>query len=195
MTDKGQRLGYIRVSTVDQKTDRQLDGIELDRVFSDHASGKSADRPQLLALLQYAREGDTVIVHSMDRLARNVDDLRRIVLEQVRRGIRVHFIKENLTFAGDDSPMAHLMLTVLGAVAQFERDLIKERQREGIALAKERGAYRGRSGKLSEAQIEEISQRLRSGEGRSKLAREFGVTRQTTYRHAPITCSTGDSVP
>src|SRR5690606_28953467 len=110
---------------------------------------KDTDRPQLKALLAYAREGDTIVIHSMDRLARNVDDLRRVVQEQTRRGIRVQFLKENLLFTGEDSPMANLMLTVLGAVGQFERELIRERQREGIALAKQRGVYRGRKRALS----------------------------------------------
>jgi DNA invertase Pin-like site-specific DNA recombinase len=137
----GQRIGYIRVSTLDQHVERQLDGVDLDRTFTDHASGKDAKRPQLDLLLRYVREGDTVIVHSMDRLARNLDDLRRIVRTLTDRGIKIQFLKENLTFTGDDSPMAQLLLSVMGAFAEFERNLIKERQREGIALAQKRGAY------------------------------------------------------
>ena len=146
MSSKGQRIGYVRVSRYDQNPDRQLEHLEVDRVFTDKASGKDTERPQLQALLCYAREGDTIVIHSMDRLGRNIDDLRRIVLSQTRRGVRIQFMKENLIFTGEESPMANLMLSVLGAVAQFERDLIKERQREGIALAKQRGAYTGRKG-------------------------------------------------
>src|SRR4051794_18110957 len=109
MSGKGQRIGYVRVSTYDQNADRQLEHLDVDRVFTDRASGKDTARPQLQALLAYAREGDTIVMHSMDRLARNVDDLRRIVGQQTKRGLRLHFVKENLTFTGEDSPMSHLM--------------------------------------------------------------------------------------
>lgn len=183
MSGKGQRIGYVRVSTLDQNTERQLEGVQLDRLFTDHASGKDTDRPQLKALLAYAREGDTIVVHSMDRLARNVDDLRRMVLEQTRRGIRVQFIKENLLFTGEDSPMANLMLTVLGAVGQFERELIRERQREGIALAKQRGVYRGRKRALSPERIVELRAHAAGGEKKARLAREFGISRETLYQY------------
>jgi DNA invertase Pin-like site-specific DNA recombinase len=133
-------------------------------------------------MLSYAREGDTIVVHSMDRLARNVDDLRRIVQQQTGRGVRMQFIKENLMFTGEDSPMANLMLSVLGAVAQFERDLIKERQREGIALAKQRGVYRGRKKALSEDRVAELRQRA-AKEKKATLAREFGISRETLYQY------------
>lgn len=183
MTAKGQRVGYIRVSSYDQSADRQLDGIELDRVFTDRASGKDTERPQLQALLAYAREGDTLVVHSMDRLARNVDDLRRIVQSQTQRGIHVRFEKENLSFTGESSPIADLMLSVLGAVAQFERDLIRERQREGIALAKLRGAYRGRRRALPPDKILELRQRVAAGEKKATVAREAGISRETLYQY------------
>jgi len=141
---KGQRIGCVRVSSVDQNTDRQLDGIELDRVFADKASGKNAgDRPQLQELLGYAREGDTIIVHSIDRLARNLDDLRRLVNDLTSRGVRIQFVKETLTFSGDDSPMSRLLLSMMGAFAEFERAIIRERQREGIEKAKKKGVYKG----------------------------------------------------
>src|SRR6478672_11550394 len=106
----GQRVGYVRVSTLDQRTDRQLDGVKVDRVFTDKASGKDVVRPQLDALLTFIRDGDTVVVHSMDRLARNLDDLRRIVQSLAKRGVQIEFVKESLTFTGEDSPMANLML-------------------------------------------------------------------------------------
>jgi DNA invertase Pin-like site-specific DNA recombinase len=183
MSTKGQRIGYVRVSTLDQNTDRQLDQVAVDRVFTDRASGRDAGRPQLQALLAYARDGDTVVVHSMDRLARNVDDLRRLVQEQTRRGVRVQFIKENLTFTGDDSPLADLMLSVLGAVGQFERDLIRERQREGIALARQRGAYRGRKPALPEETVAELRRRAAAGETKARLAREHGISRETLYQY------------
>lgn len=150
---KGHRIGYVRVSSYDQNPERQLEHIQVDKVFTDKASGKDTQRPQLDALLDFVREGDTVVVHSMDRLARNLDDLRRLVQKLAKRGIRVEFIKESLAFTGDDSPMANLMLSVMGAFAEFERALIHERQREGIALAKQRGAYRGRRKALSPKQV------------------------------------------
>lgn len=186
MSGKGQRIGYVRVSSYDQNAERQLEGVQLDRMFTDAASGKDTDRPQLAALISYAREGDTIIVHSMDRLARNVDDLRRLVLEQTRRGVRVQFIKESLFFTGEDSPMANLMLSVMGAFAEFERALIRERQREGIALAKQRGAYRGRKKSLSGEQIAELKRRVTAGEQKAKLAREFGVSRETLYQYLKL---------
>ncbi|MGT1782157.1 recombinase family protein, partial [Enterobacter hormaechei subsp. xiangfangensis] len=136
----GQRIGYVRVSSFDQNPERQLEQIQVDKVFTDKASGKDTRRPELERLLAFVREGDTVVVHSMDRLARNLDDLRRLVQGLTQRGVRIEFLKEHLTFTGEDSPMANLMLSVMGAFAEFERALIRERQREGIALAKQRGA-------------------------------------------------------
>lgn len=184
MASKGQRIGYVRVSSYDQNEARQLEGMgELDRTFVDKASGKNTERPKLQELLNYAREGDTIVVHSMDRLARNLDDLRQIVRTQTRRGICVQFIKGGLTFTGDDSPMANLMLSVLGGVAEFERDLIKERQQEGIALARKRGVYKGRKKSLSPEKIEELRQRAGNKEKKLHLAREYGISRETLYQY------------
>jgi DNA invertase Pin-like site-specific DNA recombinase len=180
---KGQIVGYIRVSTFDQNTDRQLEGVQLDKVFTDKASGKDTKRPELELLIQYVREGDTVVVHSMDRLARNLDDLRQTVQKLTGRGIRVQFIKENLIFTGEDSPMATLMLSVMGAFAEFERALIRERQLEGIALAKQRGVYRGRKRSLSSRDIAEVRRRIDAGEKKAKVAREYGISRETLYQY------------
>jgi DNA invertase Pin-like site-specific DNA recombinase len=146
----------VWVSTLDQNGQRQLDGLVLDRVFTDKASGRDTDRPQLTKLLRFARDGDTVVVHSMDRLARNLDDLRALVQRLTRKGVRVEFFKEHLLFTGEDSPMANLMLSVMGAFAEFERSLIRERQREGIALAKQRGAYKGRKKTLTPERAAEL---------------------------------------
>jgi DNA invertase Pin-like site-specific DNA recombinase len=181
-TIPGLKIGYLRVSSLDQNTARQLDGIPLDRSFTDHASGKDTKRPELAALLSFIREGDTLIVHSMDRLARNVDDLRAIVRDLTRRGVKVQFMREALTFTGDDSPMSNLLLSVLGAVAQFDRDLIRERQREGIELAKRRGAYKGGRYKFTQEQAAAVAARVAAGESPTELAREFNVHRQTIYR-------------
>jgi DNA invertase Pin-like site-specific DNA recombinase len=180
---KGQRIGYVRVSSFDQNPERQLEQVQVERVFTDKASGKDTQRPQLDALLAFARDGDTVVVHSMDRLARNLDDLRKIVQDLTKRGVRIEFVKEHLTFTGDDSPMANLMLSVMGAFAEFERALIRERQREGIALAKQRGVYRGRKKSLLPDQIIHLRQRAHAGEKKSVLAREYGISRETVYQY------------
>jgi len=171
------------VSTLDQNTARQLDGIAVDRTFTDKASGKDTRRPQLAAMIGFVRDGDTVVAHSMDRLARNLEDLRRIVRELTAKGVQVQFVKEQLTFTGEDTAMANLLLSVMGAFAEFERALIGERQREGITLAKARGAYRGRKKSLTEEQSLQLRQRAGAGEAKTMLAREFGVSRETVYQY------------
>ena len=180
---KGQLIGYIRVSTLDQNPDRQLEGFQLDKIFTDKASGKDQHRPHLKELMDYAREGDTVVVHSMDRLARNLDDLRRLVFSLTQRGIKVQFVKENLTFTGEDSPMANLLLSVMGAIAEFERTLIKERQREGIALAKQKGLYKGRKPKLSPEQIDELRKKVQETETKTQIAKDMNISRFSLYQY------------
>jgi DNA invertase Pin-like site-specific DNA recombinase len=179
----GQLVGYTRVSSLDQNVERQLDGVAVDRTFTDSASGRSAARPQLEAMLSFVRDGDTVIVHSMDRLARNLDDLRALVRTLTGRGVRVQFCKEQLTFTGEDTAMATLLLSVMGAFAEFERSLIRERQREGIALARKRGVYRGRPKALNAEQIAQLRARVAAGAPKALLAREFGVSRETVYQY------------
>jgi DNA invertase Pin-like site-specific DNA recombinase len=176
---KGRRVGYVRVSTLEQHTDRQLDGIELDRRFTDRASAKDATRPRLVALKRFVREGDVVVVHSMDRLARNLDDLRQTVKELTARGVRIEFVKEGLKFTGEDLPMTHLMLSAMGAFAEFERALLRERQREGITLAKQRGAYRGRKPSLDAQGIAKLKRRVAKGERKSEIALDMGICRET----------------
>lgn len=177
----GQQVGYIRVSSVDQNTARQLDGVVLDRKFEDKASGKDVKRPELVACLSHLRDGDTLHVHSMDRLSRNLDDLRRVVKDLTGRGVVVVFHKENLTLAGEDSPMQNLLLSMLGAVAEFERAIILERQREGIAIAKAEGVYKGRKPSLNHEQIAELRRRAVAGQSKTALAAEFKISRQSVY--------------
>jgi DNA invertase Pin-like site-specific DNA recombinase len=179
----GQRIGYVRVSTLDQNDQRQLEGQVLDQVFTDQASGKNTQRPKLEELIRFARAGDTVVVHSMDRLARNLDDLRSVVQTLTGKGTRVEFAKEGLVFTGEDSPMANLMLSVMGAFAEFERSLIKERQREGIALAKTRGVYKGRKRKLDPEKVAEMVAQAAAGIPKAQLAREYGLSRETVYQY------------
>jgi DNA invertase Pin-like site-specific DNA recombinase len=183
---KGQRIGYIRVSSFEQNPERQLENTQVDKTFTDKASGKDVQRPALDALKSFVRDGDTVVVHSMDRLARNLDNLRRLVQELTKRGIRIEFVKENLTFTGEESPMANLMLSVMGAFAEFERELIRERQREGIALAKQRGAYQGRKKVLSPDQVTILRQRVAVGEQKAKIARDIGISRETLYQYLRV---------
>jgi DNA invertase Pin-like site-specific DNA recombinase len=180
-----QRIGYIRVSSLDQNAERQLDGIHLDKVFTDKASGKDTNRPQLQDALDHARAGDTLIVHSMDRLARNVEDMLRLVREMNGRGVSVEFIKENMRFTADsEDPRSTLMFTMLSAFAQFERSLIRERQREGIALAKAKGTvYKGRKPALNAERIAQLREQAATGANRTKLAKEFGISRETLYQY------------
>lgn len=180
---KGQKIGYIRVSSLLQNTDRQLDGLALDKVFTDKLSGKDTNRPQLAMMMQFAREGDTVMVHSMDRLARNLDDLRKIVKDLTGRGVAVQFVKENLTFTGEKDHMAELLLNIMGAFAQFERSLIKERQLEGTAVAKAKGKYKGRKRTVTEANVEEMKARVAKGEKKAQIARDLGISRETLYQY------------
>jgi DNA invertase Pin-like site-specific DNA recombinase len=182
----GKRVGYIRVSSIDQNAERQLDGVDLDKRFTDKASGKDTKRVQLQAALDYLRDGDVLVVHSMDRLARNLDDLRKIATDLTGRGVTVEFEKEGLTFTGDDNAMSKLLLSVMGAFAEFERSLLKERQREGIAIAKRNGVYRGRKPVLGPERVKELRARVTSGEKRAALAREFGISRETLYQYAPV---------
>ncbi|WP_161883539.1 recombinase family protein [Deinococcus alpinitundrae] len=183
----GKTLGYVLISSVDQNIERQLEGLKLNKTFTDKASGKDAKRPQLVALLDDARDGDTVLVHSMNRLARNLDDLRHIVQTLTRKGVQVQFLKEGLTFSGEDSAMSQLLLSVMGAFAEFERALIRERQREGIALAKKKGVYKGRRKVLDAVQVQNVRERVQAGESKSALARELGISRETLYRYLAST--------
>jgi DNA invertase Pin-like site-specific DNA recombinase len=162
-----------------------LDGFDLDKRFSDKASGKDSKRPQLQNALEYLREGDVLVVHSMDRLARNLDDLRKIVLGLTGRGIAVEFEKERLTFTGESSAMSNLLLNVMGAFAEFERSLIKERLRERIALAKRKGVYKGRKPSLTGERVIELRRRVQAGEKKAALAREFGISREMLYSYVP----------
>ena len=180
---KGQRIGYIRVSTFDQNPARQLEHIKVDKTFTDKASGKDIKRPALEALLNFVREGDTIVVHSMDRLARNLVDLLCLVQKTNQRGIHIEFVKENLTFTGDDSPISKLLLSVVGAFAECERSFIKDRQMEGIALAKKRGVYKGRKAVLSRDQVEQIKERIANGDKKSHIARDFSISRETLYQY------------
>lgn len=184
MERTGRTLGYRRVSSLEQNTARQLDGIALDVEFEDKASGKDTARPELLALLKTAYRGDKVVVHSMDRLARNLKDLKEIVTGLVAKGVQVQFVKENLTFSGKADPYSELMLNMMGSFAEFERSLIRARQQEGIALKKAAGGYAGKGRKktITDAQITEIRTRVAAGEKKTKIAADLGISRESIYK-------------
>jgi len=180
----GKRIGYIRVSTTDQNPDRQLENVQLDKRFIEYASAKSTNRPQLKAMLEFVREDDTVVVHSMDRLARNLHDLKHLVDSLVSKKIQVHFVKENLIFSGENSATSNLVLHLMGAFAEFEYAFIHERQREGIEIAKKRGRFKGRKKKLDEVKVEDLRIRLLcTRESKTKIAKDLGISRFTLYRY------------
>lgn len=174
-------VAYRRVSSTDQRTDRQLDGMTFDEEFEDKASGGTTKRPELDACRKFLRKGDMLHVHSIDRLCRNLADLQKIVTDLTGKGVAIHFHKENLIFTGEKNPMNILTMQLLGAVAEFEKALINERQREGIAAAKAKGKHMGRKCLLTADQMAEIRRRAAAGEQKLDLAREYGVARQTIY--------------
>lgn len=182
----GQKIGYARVSSKDQNLDRQLVALKKEkvfRVFTDTVSGSSPQRPGLDGALNYVRAGDQLIVVSMDRLARSLIDLHRLVDELTERGVSVKFLKEGQTYSLDSSPVAKLMLGLLGSVAEFERSIIRERQAEGIAKAKARGVYKGRAKVLNEEQVVQAREWVGEGIPKAEVARRLGIGRTTLYKY------------
>lgn len=190
---KVQTVGYVRVSSLDQNTERQLDGVALDKVFTDRLTGATKDRPQLVQMLDYVRYGDMVVVHSLDRLARNFDDLLEIINQLAKKGVTFKSLQENITINGTNtSPIDTLILHIFGAIAQFNRSLIREAQREGVAKAKQKGVYRGRKSVLTPqvvTQIEKLlAQRNSSVENYKKIshndiAKQVGISKSSLYRY------------
>jgi len=181
----GKRIVYIRVSTADQNPDRQLEGVQIDKKFIEYATARDTKRPQLQMMLDYAREDDMIIAHSMDRLARNLKDLKALIEGLVERRIQVHFVKENLTFThGKESAMSNLLLNIMGAFAEFEHAFILERTREGIAIAKKMGRYRCRGLKISGPRLDELKNELtNTRKTKCQISEDFGITRHTLYNY------------
>lgn len=183
---KGQIVGYARVSSADQNLARQLEQLKsenTDKIFEDKASGATTKRPAFQQMMEYVREGDTIVVCSMDRLARNLTDLLNTTKELQAKGVSIRFLKESifLDASGNDVAMTKLLMSMLGAVAEFERSMIRERQREGIELAKKRGVYKGRK-PTDAAIIEKAREKINLGIPLAKVAREAGIARSTLYR-------------
>lgn len=177
----GQNIGYIRVSSDGQNTARQLDGIKIDKEFIDTMTGSIRSRPQLEECLNYVRKGDTLHVHSIDRLARNLRDLQEIIDGLVCKDITVKFHAENLTFTGDDSPMSKLTLHLMGAFAEFERTITRTRQREGIDSAKKEGKHLGRP-KLDKTLSTQAKQLKENGLSVVEISSKMSLSRPSVYK-------------
>lgn len=172
-------LGYVRVSTVEQNEARQLVTMEkydVEKVFTEKVSAKDTNRPQLQELLDYVREGDTVVIHDFSRLARSTKDLLDIVELLENKGVILISAKENIDTS---TPTGKLMLTMIGAINEFERTNLLERQREGIAIAKAEGKYKGRK-EVKVDNFEEYYNKYKNRDlNKSQLAKELGVSRPT----------------
>lgn len=188
------RIGYVRVSSLDQNPDRQIEDLkaqQAEKIFMDKVSGKNTDRPELQRMLSFIREGDTLIVHSLDRLARNLADLLTMVQDLTCHGVSVIFLNERLSFeaGADASPTSKLMLSMIGAFAEFERSMIRRRQAEGIALAKERGVYKGRPRSISDETLETVNALVEQGVPLATAAKKVGISRSTVYRYLQMNTS------
>lgn len=187
-TRKGQTIAYLRVSSVEQNLDRQEALKEgADKVFEEKASAGSRERPVLNQMLDWVRDGDTVRVWSIDRLARSLADLDGIVNQLKSKGVAVEFVKEGMIFDphATDGAQDHfktLLFQILGSFAQFERAMIRSRQAEGIAKAKARGAYKGRKPVITDELVERARGLIATGVPKTRVAKELGVSRQTLYK-------------
>lgn len=180
----GQTVAYVRVSSADQNTDRQtFDGVQINKTFTDKCSGGTRNRPALTEMLEYVRDGDTIVCHSIDRFARDLQDLMELVKELTARGVGVRFMNENLTFTGNENPMQTMILQVMGSFAQFERSMIRERQKEGQIAARAKGKLPGRKKTLSPEQINELHARIDAKEPKTQIAKALGISRATLYAY------------
>lgn len=200
--NKAQTVGYVRVSSDGQNIDRQLDGVEIDKVFIDRVSGSKKNRPELNRLLEYVRDGDTVVIHSLDRLARDLGHLIEITKKFNDKGVTLRSLKENLFFdARSSNPLNQFLFHVIGAVAEFNRSLIREAQKEGIEKAKKRGVYKGRKPSLSDEQVQKlrdfIAEKNKSAENYKSMkwkdiAVDLGVSESTVFRYASMISKSED---
>jgi len=178
------KVAYRRVSTSDQSVDRQLPDEHFDKVFEDTASGNSVTRDGLARAMEYLRPGDVLVIHSIDRLARNLSDLERLVNYFVSVGVRIDFRSEKLSFKPDSNsdPVSKMMLQMIGAISEFERSILKERQKEGISAAIAAGKKFGRPKLLNDSQLRSLKAKRGSGATIRQLQDEFNLSRSTVYR-------------
>lgn len=177
------KFGYARVSSKDQNLERQLEVLEplgLNKIFREKVSGKDNDRPQLKLMLELVGDGDEIYVKSLDRMARSLRGFMDIWEEVKEKGAKLHIIDLGLTL--DDKPMTNFYVTIMAAVAELERGMIRERQREGIAIAKEKGSYKGVGRKKNEEKREQIIRLRGKGITVDETARLVGVDRRTVFR-------------
>lgn len=173
-------IGYIRVSSHTQNDARQLDGVKLKKVYREAASGKNTDRKELQALLDYIREGDSVAVHELSRIGRNLADINSIIETIINKGASILFVKENLEFKKDSNDMvSKLMLQMLGSFYEFERDIILERQREGIEKAKAAGKYKGGKRRIDTQAVKRL---LDEGMSLGKIATHLSISKSSVQR-------------
>ena len=176
----GKKIGYLRVSTLLKNEDRRLSGIELDKEFIEKASARDTNRPVLKTMLDFVREGDEVYIHDTSRLARNLSDLQSPVETITGKGAVLKFVKESLTFTSDrNDPMSELLLNLLGSVYTFERQILLERQREGVQIPKQAGKYTGREKSIDTG---EILRTLESGLSMRKTAEKLGISLGSVQR-------------
>ena len=181
-----QRVAYVRVSSAGQHLDRQLEAIgHADKTYREYQSAATASaRPQLREALDYVREGDTLAVASIDRLARSLRDMLEIMEELEEKGVSVEFVSQGLTIRPDGGDLTtRLILHIITAVAQSEREMIRERQSEGIAIAKARGVYKGRTRTHDDTAIQAMRDQATQGIPKARIAREHGISRSTLYRY------------
>lgn len=186
----GKVFVYRRVSTTEQNLDRQLAGVEADVVLEEKLSARAVDRPKLNSMLELLSNGDEVHVHELSRLARSVKDLTAIIETIASKGATISFHKEKLIFGADSAsnPFQSLMLNLLGSISQFERELLLERQREGISIAKQKGVYKGRQSRFTEAEFTQMRDDFKSTNNKSKLARRWGISKSYLYKVASCKC-------
>ena len=173
-------IGYVRVSTVEQNEARQLEslkGYDIDRWYTEKVSGKDLNRPELQKMLDFAREGDTIYIHDFSRISRSVKDLLSLIDTLEAKKVHLVSVKENLDTS---TPAGRLMLTMIGAINEFERANLLERQREGIAIAKAKGKYKGRKAiEIDKSFIDGYQRYLARKINKLQLAKELGISRPT----------------
>lgn len=173
------KVGYRRVSSIEQNLDRQ-ELIGCDKVFEEKVSGASKERKAMKDMMDWVREGDEVLVWSIDRLARDLRDLQDIISTLNNKGVSISFISEGLSFSVEkNDALAKLQLQMMGAFSEFERSIIRKRQAEGIAKAKEKGVYRGRKATIDAREVMSLKEK---GLGASAIAKQLGIGRASVYR-------------